>query len=213
MIVRSRQPFGSSGAAAGMSLRELGSENERASATGRHQVCRGSFIPRNFSRFIDMAPSEIEADRRLLHASNQKEVRHMKRAANIVSAALLAFGLCAYGQSQSQTESQSQPTPPPPATTPHDATAQPVEKPQGRSAGGDIGSGTGDIGKGAAKGTGNLAKGTGKGAVDLVTLHPIDAAGAVGKGGASAGKNVVVGTAKGTGKIVKGTGKAIKHIF
>jgi len=48
---------------------------------------------------------------------------------------------------------------------------------------------------------------------DLATLHPVDAAGAVGKGGASAGKNVAVGTAKGTGKIVKGTGKAIKKIF
>jgi hypothetical protein len=46
-----------------------------------------------------------------------------------------------------------------------------------------------------------------------VTLHPVDAAGAVGKGGASAGKNVAVGTTKGTGKIVKGTGKLIKKPF
>ena len=44
-------------------------------------------------------------------------------------------------------------------------------------------------------------------------LHPVDAAGAVGKGGASAGKNMAVGTAKGTGKIVKGTGKLIKKPF
>ena len=84
---------------------------------------------------------------------------------------------------------------------------------KGRSAGGEMASGTGDIGKGAAKGAGNLAVGTGKGAVDLVTLHPIDAAASVGKGGVSAGKDVGVGTVKGTGKIVKGVGKGIKHIF
>lgn len=86
-------------------------------------------------------------------------------------------------------------------------------KKKGRSAGGDIGSGSGDIGKGAAKGAGNLAEGTGKGAVDLVTLHPVDAAASVGKGGVSAGKDVAVGSVKGTGKIVKGVGKGIKHIF
>ena len=78
---------------------------------------------------------------------------------------------------------------------------------KGRSAGGDVASGSGDIGKGAAKGVGNLASGTGKGAVDLVTLHPIDAAASVGKGGVSAGKDVAVGTTKGTGKIAKGIGK------
>jgi hypothetical protein len=60
---------------------------------------------------------------------------------------------------------------------------------------------------------GNVAAGTGKGAVDLVTLHPINAAGAVGTGAAKGGKNIAVGAAKGTGKIVKGTGRAIKHIF
>jgi hypothetical protein len=43
--------------------------------------------------------------------------------------------------------------------------------------------------------------------------YSLDAAGAVGKGGASAGKNVAVGTAKGTGKIGKGIGKAIKKPF
>ena len=82
-----------------------------------------------------------------------------------------------------------------------------------RSAGGEVASGTGDIGKGAAKGAGNLAVGAGQGAVDLVTLHPIDAAASVGKGGVSAGKNVAVGTVKGTGKIVIGVGKGIKHVF
>jgi hypothetical protein len=82
-----------------------------------------------------------------------------------------------------------------------------------RSAGGDVGSGSGDIGKGIARGAGSLASGTGKGAVDLVTLHPIDAAASVGKGGAAAGKNIAVGTTKGTGKIVKGVGKGIRHIF
>ena len=56
-----------------------------------------------------------------------------------------------------------------------------------RSAGGEVASGTGDIGKGAAKGVGSLAAGTGKGAVNLVTLHPLDAASSVGKGGVVAG--------------------------
>ena len=107
----------------------------------------------------------------------------------------LASSIVAYGQTQSTD------------------TSHPAAHTQGRSAGGDIGSGTGDIGKGAAKGAGNLAEGTGKGAADLATLHPVNAAGAIGKGGASAGKNVAVGTAKGTGKVVKGTGKAFKKIF
>jgi hypothetical protein len=65
----------------------------------------------------------------------------------------------------------------------------------------------------AQEGAGNLAAGTGKGAADLVTLHPVDAAASVGKGGVSAGKDVAVGTTKGTGKVVKGVGKGIKHIF
>jgi hypothetical protein len=77
----------------------------------------------------------------------------------------------------------------------------------------DVGSGAGDIGKGAAKGVGSAAKGTGKAAVDLVTLHPINAATDLGKGAVSTGKNVGVGTVKGTGKILRGTGKAIKHLF
>jgi hypothetical protein len=124
----------------------------------------------------------------------------VRRRAGILSLAILAFGVSAYGQNQS-------------TTPPNEAPSRSTGQNQGRSAGGDIGSGSGDIGKGAGKGAGNLAKGTGKGATDLVTLHPLDAAGAVGKGGASAGKNVAVGTAKGTGKIVKGTGKLIKKPF
>jgi len=83
----------------------------------------------------------------------------------------------------------------------------------GRSAGGEMASGAGNIGKGVGKGAGSLAVGTGKGAVDLATLHPIDAATDIGKGGASAGAHVAVGTVKGTGKIVVGVGKGIKHIF
>ena len=62
----------------------------------------------------------------------------------------------------------------------------------------DVGTGAGDIGKGAAKATGSTA-------VDLVTLHPINAATDVGKGAA--------GAAKGTGKVLRGTGKAFKHLF
>ena len=77
----------------------------------------------------------------------------------------------------------------------------------------DVGSGAGDIGKGAAKGAGSAAKGTAKTAGDLVTLHPINAATDLGKGAAKTGKNVGVGTVKGTGKILKGTGKALKHLF
>jgi len=82
-----------------------------------------------------------------------------------------------------------------------------------KGAGADVGSGAGDIGKGAAKGAGDLAKGTGKGAVDLSTLHPVDAATDIGKGAGEAGGHIAVGTAKGTGKVVKGTAKAIKKAF
>jgi hypothetical protein len=88
-----------------------------------------------------------------------------------------------------------------------------AKKDKGRSAGGEIASGSGDIGKGVAKGAGSLAAGAGNGALNLATLHPIDAAVSVGTGGAAAGKNVAVGTTKGTYKIAKGIGKGIKHIF
>jgi hypothetical protein len=91
--------------------------------------------------------------------------------------------------------------------------SQPDRQKHERGAGKEIGSGAGDIGKGAAKGVGNVAKGTGKGAVDLVTLHPINAAASVGKGAGVGGKDVAVGTVKGTGKIGKGIGKAVKKLF
>ena len=80
-------------------------------------------------------------------------------------------------------------------------------------AGKDVGTGAGDVGKGAAKGAGDAAKGAGKGAADLATLHPINAAGDLGRGAAATGKDVGVGTAKGGGKIVRGVGKAFKKIF
>lgn len=83
----------------------------------------------------------------------------------------------------------------------------------GRGPSQEIGSGAGDIGKGAAKGTGHIAKGAGKGAVDLVTLHPINAATSLGKGAGVGGKDVAVGAVKGTGKIGKGIGKAFKKLF
>jgi hypothetical protein len=93
-------------------------------------------------------------------------------------------------------------------------TAYPAKPPKHRtSAKHDIGSGAGDVGKGAGKGAEHLAEGTGKAAVSLATLHPIDAAGHLGTGAAVAGKDVGVGAVKGTGKMVKGAGKAIKHIL
>src|SRR5438445_8270402 len=141
----------------------------------------------------------------LLKHQIRRRIRQVRGRIGILSLGLLAFAVGAYGQSQSGTTPNS--------TTPHQAASQSTSQKQGRSAGGDIGSGSGDIGKGAGKGAGDLAKGTGKGAGDLVTLHPVDAAGEVGKGAASAGKNVGVGTAKGTGKIVKGTGKVLKKPF
>ena len=133
----------------------------------------------------------------------------MRMRAGVLSLAVLASGLMVYGQGQTTTpeeaaSKQAAPTP---------TEGRVVTTKHGRSAGGDIGSGTGDVAKGAGKGAGNLAVGAGKGAGDLVTLHPVDAVEAVGKGAGSAGKNVAVGAGKGTGKIVKGTGKAIKKVF
>ncbi len=116
---------------------------------------------------------------------------------------LLITSTLAWGQ---QTTAQPAPT----QTTVQPAAPAQV---QGRSPGGDIGSGAGDIGKGTAAGAGNVAKGTGKGAVDLVTLHPVNAAGNVGKGAAVGGKDIGVGAAKGTGKVAKGVGRGIKHVF
>jgi hypothetical protein len=118
----------------------------------------------------------------------------------IVGTLALALAVPVYGQ-ESTPQQGSQPS-------------QPAQvQPKGDSAGHDVGSGTGDIGKGAAKGTGHAAEGVGKGAGDLVTLHPIKGATAVGKGAGEAGKDVGVGMVKGTGKVLKGTGKAIKHVF
>ena len=77
----------------------------------------------------------------------------------------------------------------------------------------EIGSGAGTVGTGAAKGAGDVAKGTGKGAVNLVTLHPINAGVSIGKGAATAGKDVTVGTVKGTGKVAKGVGRAFTKLF
>ncbi|MGO9490687.1 MAG: hypothetical protein ACLPZY_00270 [Terracidiphilus sp.] len=119
----------------------------------------------------------------------------------------LAFAICgqnAPGQN-SQTQAPAQPT----------GTSQPStpQQPHHGSPGGDVGRGAGTIGKGTAKGAGAAAKGVGKGAGDLVTLHPLNAAGNVGKGGAVAGKDVGVGAVKGTGKITKGTGRGIGKIF
>ena len=122
---------------------------------------------------------------------------------------LLAFAFAICGQNAGGQNSQ---TPPPPQ---HTDTSQPSAKqqPHQGSAGGDVGRGAGDIGKGTAKGAGAAAKGVGKGAGDLVTLHPVDAAGNIGKGAAVAGKDVGVGAAKGTGKIAKGTGRGIGKLF
>src|ERR1700685_2021478 len=81
------------------------------------------------------------------------------------------------------------------------------------SPGRQIANGAGNVAGGAARGAGAAAKGAGKGAADLVTLHPVDAATSVGKGAAGAGKDVAVGAVKGTGKVTKGVGRAIKHLF
>ena len=119
----------------------------------------------------------------------------------------LAFVVC--GQNALGQDSQSQPSPQPTNAS------QPSTKKEAHqsSPAGEVGRGAGDIGKGTAKGAGAAAKGVGKGAADLVTLHPIDAASNVAKGGAVAGKDVGVGAAKGTGKIAKGTGRGIGKIF
>jgi hypothetical protein len=93
-----------------------------------------------------------------------------------------------------------------------DSSAQQDHKSK-RGAAREIGSGAGTVGVGAARGAGDVAKGTGKGAVDLVTLHPVEAGGSIGKGAAHAGKDVTVGTVKGTGKVARGIGRGLKHLF
>lgn len=77
----------------------------------------------------------------------------------------------------------------------------------------EIGRGAGSIATGAAKGTGEVAKGAGVGALDLVTLHPIDAGVSVGRGAVVGGADVAVGAVKGTAQITKGVGKAIRKIL
>ena len=129
------------------------------------------------------------------------------------SIVLLAFifGIC--GQRAPSQNGQIPPAPQANGTPQPSTSQQPHQGKPEASPGGDVGRGAGDIGKGAAKGTGAAAKGVGKGAADLVTLHPAEAAGNVGKGGAVAGKDIGVGAAKGTGKIAKGTGRGIGKLF
>lgn len=124
---------------------------------------------------------------------------------HIRSGLLIAIGLVVAGQAWNQSATTDQ-------RDVHNT--QKVKKgKKNRSAGGDIASGSGNVAGGAAKGAGHAAEGVGKGAADLVTLHPIDAATDVGKGGVHGGKDVAVGTTKGVAKVSKGIGKGIKHIF
>jgi hypothetical protein len=141
--------------------------------------------------------------------SNGQEVQPVRIAFPKPSIVLLVLAFATCGQNAPGQDSQDQP-PPQPA-----GTSQPYSKqqPHQRSPGGDVGSGAGDIGKGTAKGAGAAAKGVGKGTADLVTLHPLNAAGNVGKGAGIAGKDIGVGAAKGTGKIAKGTGRGIGKLF
>ncbi|MGA8729276.1 MAG: hypothetical protein WB608_11045 [Terracidiphilus sp.] len=122
---------------------------------------------------------------------------------------LLALTFALYGENAYGQNSQAQPPQQPTDTSRPSTDKQPHQS----SPGGDVGRGGGDIGKGTAKGAGAAAEGVGKGAGDLVTLHPLDAAGNVGKGAAVAGKDVGVGAAKGSGKIAKGTGRGIGKLF
>ena len=116
--------------------------------------------------------------------------------------ALLAFAISSQSVSAQNTQN-----------TPTRSQTSGQTQPQPRSPGGDVGSGTGDIGKGTAKGTGAAAKGVGKGAGDLVTLHPTNAGVNVGTGAGEAGKDIGVGAVKGTGKVAKGAGRGVGKIF
>jgi hypothetical protein len=167
----------------------LGWQLQRLLPTRCSIVCQGNFHVRLESKY--------------------GEIPFMRTAYPKLSVALLGLALALWGQKALAQNSQTQ-TPPPSASTSQSSTTQP--SPQ-TSPGGDVGHGAGDIGKGTAKGAGSAAKGIGKGAGDLVTLHPVKAAGNVGKGAAGAGKDVGVGAAKGTGKIAKGTGRGIGKIF
>jgi hypothetical protein len=82
-----------------------------------------------------------------------------------------------------------------------------------RGPAGEIGSGAGAIGTGAARGAGNLGKGTAKGAANLVTGHPVNATASFGKDTGTAGKDLTVGAVKGTAWITKGVAKGFKKLF
>ena len=126
-------------------------------------------------------------------------IRLYQRMKTLLACAAVCLG--GIGLAQEQPSAQASSAPPP---------AHAKKSPSAKH---DAGSGAGDIGKGAAKGVGSAAKGTGKAAVDLVTLHPVDAATDLGKGAVGTGKNVGVGAVKGTGKMLRGTGKAIRHLL
>jgi hypothetical protein len=128
----------------------------------------------------------------------------MKLLALWVAGLALVFGAAAQS---SQPDSRDQN-----AETPAKAEKAHKQK-KNKSAAAEIGGGVGAVGGGAAKGAGSAATGVGKGALDLATLHPIDAGAAVGTGAVKAGKDVTVGSVKGAGKIGKGVGKAVKKIL
>lgn len=128
----------------------------------------------------------------------------MFRLAPASCSALLLARLALAAQAPANDNRNAPPTP---------ATDHPRHSKHHRSATGEIGSGAGNIGVGAAKGAGSLATGTAKSAANLATLHPIDAAASLGRGAGNAGKDVAVGTVKGTAKITAGVGRAIGKIF
>jgi hypothetical protein len=128
--------------------------------------------------------------------------RNLFLALILSGAAALGFSAAAYGQTSS--------TPP---SAPQPDQTQPAAHPETRSPGGDVGSGAGDLGKGAGGAAGNVGKGVGEGAGDLVTLHPARAGETLGKGVGKGAKDAGVGVGKGTGKIAKGTGRGIGHLF
>jgi len=139
----------------------------------------------------------------------------MKCGASVVSGVITVLVISGYGQNASIARAQT-------SNQASEQTSAPIQSvdekhskhhKSSKGAGAEVGSGVGDVGKGAAKGAGDLAKGTGKGAVDLATLHPVNAATDIGKGAGEAGGHVAVGTVKGTGKVFKGTAKAIKKVF
>ncbi|MDP9171824.1 MAG: hypothetical protein M3N54_14505 [Acidobacteriota bacterium] len=114
--------------------------------------------------------------------------------------ALLAVSFALVSLSLGQTPQDDQP-----------ARTEKAAKRKGAAA--EVGSGVGAAAGGVAGGAASAATGVGKGAVDLVTLHPIDAGVAVGTGAAKAGKDVAVGSVKGAGRIGRGVGHALRKIL